>query len=440
MVGLFGEYCSDKNFNCIHDIKDGLFYQNHRGEKFCGAAIKREDETILKQYKGLIRETITSDKLEKLKGNHGIGCVSVRDQQPIMTDSKIGEFYLAFDGRIPNVNELREEFKQSGHSFITKGEVEVLGKLIGEGDDLQDGIEKMTKKIKGSYSLVILNDDGVYAARDPYGFKPMVLGENKGRYAVASESCAFHVTNMKIKRDVEPGEIVQIGEDGFKTVKKLESKRRALCSFEIAYNADRDSIIDGISVSEGRKNIGAALAKDDNIDADIVSAVQFSGMGHALGYHQESNIPYDDVFLLKRYTERSYYKETQTGREKMADLKLSLLLSSVLGKKIILVDDSIVRGTQMRKLVKLLKDAGAEEVHVRSASPRIEAPCYYGQSTRTYGELAAKKYTIEELTKKLGADTLKHNSVEDFAKAVVKGSSLTECDLCLTCFTDELVY
>lgn len=424
--GISGIYSND---NCVEKLWYSIFKLQHRGQRYCGIATFDKEIKII-THKGFVRHTFSSEELKTLTGNLGIGHVSLRDRQPIVLESKIGRFAIAYTGNIINFNELFEKLQMNGHSFSGRTHIELIAKLIAQGKDFIDGIEKMNAQIKGSYSLVILNKEGIYAVRCPYGFKPLILGRDKDTYGVASESRALSALGMNIERDVEPGEIILIDKKGFQTKKKLPSERKFYCAFEWAYIASMDSIIQGIPVAQARNNLGAMLAKKDNVKADLVSAVPFSGIGHALGYHKESKIPYDEVFLIDRFASRSYTPLEQREREEEARIKLSVIECNTKGKKIILCDDSIVRGTQIMKKVMELKSAGAKEVHVRIACPPLLAPCRFDISTRSYEELAAKKYSIEEICKLIGADSLRYNTIDDFVKAI--GIPVNE--LCLECF------
>lgn len=424
--GISGIY---SNENCAENLWYSIFKLQHRGQRYCGIATF-DKEIKMMTHKGFVRHTFTPEELNELQGNYGIGHVSLRDRQPIILESKIGEFAIAFTGNIINSQLLFEKLESKGHTFFTKTHIELISKLITQGKNFVDGIEKMDAQIEGSYTLVILTSEGIYAVRGPYGFKPLILCQNKDTYGVASESRAFTMLGMEIVRDVEPGEIILIDKKGFHTKKKLASKRKAYCAFEWAYIASRDSIIDGISVATARNNLGAMLAKRNDVCADLVSAVPFSGIGYALGYHQESKISYDEVFLYDRFASRSYTPLEQKERDEEAKIKLSVLKETVKDKNIILCDDSIVRGTQIMKKVKDLKSAGAKEVHLRIGCPPLLAPCRFDISTRSYEELIAKKYSVEEIAKLVGADSLMYNTIEDFVKAI----GLPENELCLECF------
>jgi amidophosphoribosyltransferase len=316
-----------------------------------------------------------------------------------------------------------------------------------EGDPVA-GISALAERIRGAYSLLLLTRDGIYATRDVYGFRPLILGQGEGRFAVSSESRALHNLDMELVRDVQPGEIVLVNDRGFTTVKQLASPRRAYCSFEWAYTASIDSKIDGLSVQKARNSLGAALAQRDidegGLGADIVAPVPMSGCGHALGYHMRSTLNYQEVFLYNRYADRSYTQKTQIDREKMAKRKLSVLDSAIEGQRIVLCDDSIVRGTQILNKVRDLKKSGAMEVHVRVACPPLMYPCDFGISTRSYEELCARQLigegpirSMEQqreletwLAEKIGADSVKFNSLETFVSAL----GIAKGDLCLKCW------
>lgn len=427
--GVFGVYGGGA---CAKRIHLALHFLQHRGQQYCGIAVSDGKEIIIQSHKGLVDQTFTKEDFEALGGNFGIGHVSLRDRQPMTLHSKLGDFAICFSGNIINGAELISELKKDNHSFWLDSQLELLSKLVAKGEDFVDGIQQMTKSIDGSYSMLILTPGGIYAARDRFGFRPLILGRNKGDFAVASESRALQNLGFETVRDVKPGEIVFISKKGFKTLKMMDSWRSAFCAFEWAYIASVDSVIDGLSVDKARNNMGAMLAKRDRgkIQADIVAPVPNSGIGHAEGYHLESGIPLKSVFLIDRYSDRSYTQATQDERDNMAEKKLSVLKNAVEGKRIVLCDDSIVRGTQMREKVKDLKKAGAKEVHVRVSCPPLMHPCKFGISTRGYDELIARRMPAGEIGGFIGADSLVYNTLEDFVKALGKEKR----ELCLYCW------
>ena len=441
--GVFGIYSKTQ---CVDDIYQGLDFLQHRGQEYCGISTFDGGINHITHH-GRVSNRFTTEELRNLKGTWGIGHVSLRDRQPMKWLTRAGEISVAFSGNVINADELMEDMMNRGKSFYKGYDIEIISKIIIENGDIVSGISALSEKIKGSYSLVVLTGEGIYASRDIYGFRPLILGENSGSYAVSSESRVMQNMDMEISRDVAPGEIVLINDKGFQTVKQLDSPRSAHCAFEWAYTASIDSIIDGVSVQEARNNLGESLAQRDidegDITADIVAPVPMSGVGHALGYHKRSGINYQDVFLYNRYADRSYTQITQVAREKMAKRKLSVL-PYVKGKRVILCDDSIVRGTQILNKVRDLKKAGAKEIHVRVACPPLMHPCAFGISTRSEGELLARKFfktgdilSMQQLrdleawiAQKIDADSVKFNTMDDFAKALL----IPRENLCLQCF------
>ena len=442
--GLFGLYSDTE---CAHEIFQGVDFLQHRGQEFCG--ISTFDGSIRQvTHYGKVAGTFKYDELKFLKGTWGIGHVSLRERQPVRWQSRTGEIAVAFSGNVLNASKLIAEMKDRGKAFYEGYNVEVISKIIMEEPDVVGGISALSKKIEGAYSLVVLTKDGIYAARDIYGFRPLMLGQGQGRYAVSSESRAIQNLEMEIVRDVRPGEIVLINDKGLQTQAQLDSPRKAHCAFEWAYTASLDSIIDGVYVQDARNNLGRSLAQRDieegGLKANIVAAVPMSGIGHALGYHRGSEISYQEVFLYNRYADRSYTLSNQLAREQMAKRKLSVLQYAIKDKCIVLCDDSIVRGTQILYKVKDLKKAGAKEVHVRIACPPLMYPCDFGISTRSYEELAARRHlstgditSMEQLrdleawvANQIGADSVKYNSLEGFVAAM----GIPREDLCLKCF------
>ena len=436
---------------CVAEIYQGIDLLQHRGQLYCGIATFDQGIHLVTHH-GKVVNRFTESDLERLSGHWGIGHVSLKERQPIRWLSNRGEVALAFSGNIINSRELLQEMMDRGRLFSNGYDVEIMANIIMEAGDITAGLTTLAEKVQGAYTLVILTEQGVYATRDAYGFRPLVLGFGGGKYAVASESRALENLDLEIKRDVRPGEIVLIDRQGFHSLAQIPSQRRAHCAFEWAYTASIDSVIEGLQVQRARNGIGAALAKRDaeegGLEADLVAPVPMSGVGHAIGYHQASGIPYQEVFLYNRYADRSYTQATQVAREKMAKRKLSVLRHAVKGARIILCDDSIVRGTQILHKVRDLKRAGAKEVHVRVACPPLMHPCDFGISTRSYGELLARKlvYTddissMEELTKletwvadQIGANSVKYNSLERFVQAL----GLPWDDLCLKCWNGLL--
>lgn len=427
--GVFGLWGKGE---CAKKIHEALHFLQHRGQQYCGIATSDGKEVFIQSHKGLVDPTFTRKDFEQLKGNFGIGHVSLRNRQPMTLHSRLGDFAICFNGNIGNAAELIELLKRQGHSFWLDSQVELLAKLVAKEDSFLEGIASIRKMVDGSYSLLILTPESIIAARDVCGFKPLVLGKNGNEFAVSSESRALQNLGFETERDVQPGEIVKISEKGFETLDLFESRRKAHCAFEWAYTASVDSVIEGMPVDRARNNMGAMLAKRDRgkLKADIVAPVPNSGIGHAEGYHAESKVRLKSVFMVDRYGDRSYTQATQDERDNMARKKLSVIRDAVEGKRIVLCDDSIVRGTQIREKVRELKKAGAKEVHVRIAVPPLMHPCKYGISTRSYEELIARRMPVEEICRHIGADSLEYNSLEDLVKAIEKKKE----ELCLYCW------
>ena len=433
MCGNFAFCSSDKDFNAAPDIFLGTFYLQHRGQKYCGISTFNGNELKIRTHRGLVRDGFFSD-LTGMDGFMGIGHTSLKDRQPMKLDSKMGEFTICFSGNIINAEKLISDLKQQGHSFYTDSDIEIIAKLIAQGNDFVDGIEKMAGKVHGAYALVLLAKGKIYAARDKHGFRPLIIGSRDGCTAVSSESCSFANLGIDIIRDVQPGEIIEIKDGRFETKKIIHSDRIQYCSFEWIYTANASSVIDGTPVDCARKNIGAALARRYPVSADIVAAVPNSGIGHAIGCSQESGIPFDNVFVKYDYASRSYTQPTQEQRDREAKIKLIPVSCKIKDRRVIICDDSIVRGTQFKNdLVVKLKKNGVKEIHARIACPPLKAPCLYGVATRSKKELIASEKTVEEIREYIGLDSLAYATIEDISKAIGK----PEDELCLSCWTDE---
>ena len=427
-----GVFAISSKQNILDDLYLGTFYLQHRGQEYCGLSTYDGKEIKIRTHKGLVRETFADD-LPGLEGNMGIGHASLKDRQPIKFYSKMGEFTICFSGNIINAQKIIDRFKGEGHSFYSNEDIEVIAKLIAQGSNFVEGIQIMAETIKGSYSLAILSKDGIYVARDKYGYKPFVIGKKDGTIAVSSESCSFNNLGISIVRDVQPGEILHIRDGVMNTEKVTRADITQFCAFEWIYFAEISSVIEGIPVATARKNMGACLARRYPVPADVVAPVPNSGIGHALGYAIESKIPYDYVFVKYGYASRSYTKPTQEERDMEAKVKLISIPANVKGKRVVLCDDSIVRGTQMKNdLVVKLRNAGVKEVHVRIACPPLRSPCRYGKSTRSKKELAASSRTVEDIRKYIGVDTLGYNTLEDLERSI----GMTRKQICTSCWME----
>ena len=441
--GVFGAY-SLKHEDVSTLIYYGLFALQHRGQESCGIAVTdtygAQNVEVYKNM-GLVNDVFNKDNLANLNGNLGVGHVrystsgnsNVANAQPLVINYWKGTLAIAHNGNIVNQKALKDELSQTGAIFQTTSDSEIIPYLIArarlESKSVEEAVAKAMPKIVGAYSLAIASPQKLIAARDPNGFHPLCIGQKEDTYFVSSESCALDAVGAKFIRDVEPGEVVVINEDGIKSVYKCEAKK-SICIFEYIYFARPDSVIDGISVYEARLNAGRMLHKRYPVDADVVVGVPDSGTPAAYGYAQESKIPFSISFIKNNYVGRTFIKPTQDQRSTGVSIKLNILKDEVKGKKIVLVDDSIVRGTTMKNIVKDLKELGAKEVHVRISSPPFLHPCFYGTDVPTNKELIAYKYTQDEIRDYIGCDTLGYLKVEDL-KELVGG----RCDYCNACFT-----
>jgi amidophosphoribosyltransferase len=432
LCGNFAISAADQK-NIISDLYLGTFYLQHRGQRYCGLSTFNGGEVKIRTHRGLVRDSFFSDTTG-MEGFIGIGHTSLKDRQPIKLDSKMGEFSICFSGNIINGAELTAELKQQGHSFYTDSDIEILAKLIAQGDNFVDGIVKMAARIRGAYALVLLAKGRIFAARDQHGFRPLVIGQRDGCCAVASESCSFANLGIEIVRDVSPGEIIEIQDGKFETRHIIKSDLIQHCTFEWVYTANAASIIDGMPVDCARRNLGGCLAKRYPVPADIVGAVPNSGIGHAIGYSQESKLPFDNVFVKYDYASRSYTQPTQEERDREAKIKLIPVSCKIKDRRLVICDDSIVRGTQFKNdLVVKLRKNGIKEIHARIACPPLKAPCLYGVATRSKAELAATEKTVEQIREYIGVESLSYATLEDLSSSI--GKPLEQ--LCLSCWTDK---
>lgn len=435
MSGIFGIYSKKK---CIEDLVWGTSYLQHRGQKFCGWAVSHNDKLIFESHGGKLREKINFGRVKDIEGKIGIGVVSSGDRQPVSELSKYGEFFLVYDGNVIDGKELKEDLLKEGHTFTGYYDPTyvpdnvLIGKILALKGPV-DGIELLSRRMKGDYSLILLTKDGLIAARG-WGRKPLILGKNEDSYVVASESCAFPNIGIEIERDVKPGEIVLIDEKGFTTLKQLDLSPIKYGTFEWIYTANASSVIDEISVEEFRNTVGRILAERYPADADLVSEIPNSGIGYAVGYANASGIPHARIFVKYDYADRSFTQATATEREIEAKRKLIPIKSLIKGKKIIITDDSIVRGTQTREShVPRLKEAGALEVHARIGCPLLRDKCSYGKTTKKKDEILFVKMGMSsdnDVKQFLGLDSIGFAKPEDLAKASKKPLDL----LCFSCW------
>ena len=444
--GVFGAYDFDGE-DVASTIYYGLFALQHRGQESCGIAVSDTNgpKGKVMSYKdmGLVNEVFNPENLEKLKGNIGVGHVrystagsSVRENaQPLVLNYVKGTLGMAHNGNLINTPQLRQELARTGAIFQTTIDSEIIAYMIArarvEQPTVQAAVAEAMKKIKGAYSLVVMSPRKLIGARDPYGFRPLCIGKRGNAYILASESCALDTIGAEFVRDVEPGEIVTITQKGIESNRSMciPKEQHARCIFEYIYFARPDSRIDNVSVYASRIKAGRFLAMDSAVDADLVVGVPESGNAAALGYSLQSGIPYGTAFVKNGYVGRTFIKPKQSSRESSVRVKLNVLKEAVNGKRIIMIDDSIVRGTTSDRIVKMLRDAGATEVHVRISSPPFLWPCYFGTDIPEREQLIAYNRSIEEIRDIIGADTLGYLKVERLHEMV---EGLNICEGCFT--------
>lgn len=390
---------------------------------------------------GLVNEVFTAENLDKLHGDIAIGHVrystagsSVRaNAQPLVTKYVKGTLAIAHNGNLVNAVDLREELEKNGAIFQTTIDSEVIAYLVARervnSKSVEEAVAKAMKFISGAYSLLVMSPRKLTCARDPYGFKPLCIGKKDDTYVVASETCALDAVGADFVRDVLPGEIITITENGIASNTMYCHKKPARCIFEYIYFARPDSVIDGVSVFNSRIMAGRILAQTHPVEADLVVGVPESGNDAAMGYALESGIPYGRAFVKNNYVGRTFIKPKQSLREQSVRIKLNVLKEVVKGKRIVMIDDSIVRGTTSGRIVKMLKDAGATEVHVRISSPPFKFPCYFGTDIPSSDQLIANQYTIKEIGEMLGADSLGYLDVTRLGEMV---DGIEYCDACFT--------
>ena len=444
--GVFGMYDLSGD-DVASTIYYGLFALQHRGQESCGIAVSDtmgpKGKVISHKGMGLVNEVFTQENLETMKGNIGVGHVrystagaSTRENaQPLVLNYVKGTLALAHNGNLINAGELRHDLEYTGAIFQTTIDSEVLAYHIARerlnSATVEEAVGRACRKIKGAYALVVMSPRKLIGARDPYGFKPLCIGKRDGAYILASESCALDTVGAEFVRDVKPGEIVTITKNGIQSdlSMSLPREREARCVFEYIYFARPDSRIDGVSVYEARLRAGRYLAMDSPVEADLVVGGPESGNGAAMGYALWCGIPYGTAFVKNSYVGRTFIKPGQSSRESGVRVKLNVLKEAVAGKRVIMIDDSIVRGTTSDRIVGMLKEAGATEVHMRVSAPPFLWPCYFGTDVPAREQLIAYNRSVEDIRRIIGADSLaylKPERLEQMADGL---------GICKGCFT-----
>lgn len=420
----------------------GLFALQHRGQEAAGIAVS--DGVTMRMHKdvGLISQVFNQTNLSTLQGHYAIGHTrysttgspSIRNAQPFMVETLHGPLALGHNGNLVNSAMLRQRLLEEGVGLSASSDSEVMTMMLARarGKTWEERLKACMAEWYGAYSIVLLTRDGVYAARDPWGFRPLSVGLlPSGGYAAASETGALRTLGCRAIREVKPGEIVSLREGALVVTQALEPKKPlALCVFEMIYFSRPDAVWDGRSVHQVRQHLGRELARERPVEADVVIPVPDSSIPAAIGYATESGIPYNDGFIKNRYVGRTFIEPTDSLRKRGVALKINVINENVLGKRVIMIDDSIVRGNTIGPIIRLLREAGAEEVHVRITCPPIISPCYMGIDMGTHEELIAYKRTVEEIRQFIGADSLHYLSLEGMMRAV--GRTEGYCQACFT--------
>lgn len=446
VIGVFG--CQ----NAASLAYFGLYSEQHRGQESAGIAVSNGNEIKLHKDLGLVSEVFKQDHFDDLAGSIAVGHVryataggrTIENAQPMVNKFKLGGIALAHNGQLVNYEALREMLEDTGSTFTSTSDTEVILKVIAQ--NYKKGLEKALlntiKLIKGSYALCIMTENSLIGVRDPSGIRPLCLGKTGEGYILASESCAIDAMNGEFVRDVEPGEIIIIekidGKTVLRSIKQEEKIQKQTCIFEYVYFARPDSVIDGIPVQTARHKMGEMLAKESAVDADVVVGVPDSGVGAAMGYSEASGIPFRMGIVKNKYIGRTFIAPTQKERENMVFVKLNAIRSDLEGKRVVVIDDSIVRGTTSRRLVQILRRAGAKEVHFRVSSPPVKFPCYLGIDTPSKTELISSAHDVAEICKAIGADSLAFISLEGMINALRSCGAGSKSDgWCKGCFAGE---
>lgn len=441
--GVVGVYAPGK-MDIARSVYFGLHSLQHRGQESAGIASNKEGKIQYYKEMGLVQEVFNDEIIGRLQGDIAIGHVRYStsgeshavNAMPLVVYHKGGSLALAHNGNLVNAEALRDEMQDRGVIFQTSIDSEIIAALIARfirENTIEESIVKTLGYVKGAYALVITSGNKLIGVRDPNGIRPLCIGRTKDGYVLSSESCIFPLLGAKFIRDVEPGEIIVIEDHELKSMKYRKGEKKAVCAFEYVYLARPDSDMDGRSIYMVRSQAGRRLAKEHPVEADMVIAVPDSGTVAAIGYAEESGIPFGEGLIKNRYVGRTFIQPDQRMRELSVRLKLNVLKDNVKGKRIIMVDDSIVRGTTSGKIVKMLKEAGALEVHVRVSSPPVTHSCHFGIDTPNSDKLVASRHTVDEIRDMIGADSLGYLSIEGLIESI----GLCSSSVCVACFNGE---
>ncbi len=439
--GVFAVYTPNKDASRLCYF--GLHALQHRGQESAGIAVGDNATVLVRKDLGLVQQVFSDSDIAALTGHVALGHVrygtsgakSWEAAQPHLSTIGSEIIALAHNGTLVNSDALRRELINLGVPFVSNTDSEVACKLIGyfteQTHHIREGIHKTMELMEGAYAMALINNESLYAFRDPNGIRPLVLGKfaNNEGWVISSETCGLDIVSAEFVRDVLPGEVVRISKDGIDCEQAIEQEDEALCIFEHVYFARPDSDIQGDNIYEARVKMGRQLARESKVDADIVIGVPDSGLPSAVGFAQESGIPYAEGLLKNRYVGRTFIEPTQELRERGVRLKLNPIKNTIRGKRLVVIDDSIVRGTTSRQIVTLLRDAGAKEVHMRIVSPEVKWPCFYGIDTETQDQLISANLSTEEIREHINADSLAFLSIDGLKKCVSSGGY---CDACFS--------
>jgi len=439
--GVFGLYAPGEDVGRVTYF--GLYALQHRGQESAGIAVTSGDGIIVVKDMGLVSQVFNENSFTGLRGDYAIGHVRYsttgstywENAQPMYEVTPRGPLAIAHNGNLVNTEELRDELASRGATFTTTTDTEVMGSLLSQSDapTTVDAICETFNRLRGAYSLVILTEEGLFGVRDPFGIRPLCLGKTDRGFYIASETAALDVVGASFIREIEPGEMIKVNENGVYSKKFSHGGRHALCIFEFIYFARPDSLLYDRVLYDVRKNMGMFLAEEAPVSADIVVPVPDSGVPAAVGYAERSGIPYGEGLIKNRYIGRTFIQPSQSIRQLGVRLKLNPLGRAISNKRLVVVDDSIVRGTTSQKIVQILKDAGAKEVHMRVSSPPIRFPCFYGIDTANRDELIAASKSVEEIRKFLGADSLHYLSMEK----LLESCGAEKDRFCTACFDGD---
>ena len=443
--GVFGAYDMDGQ-DVASSIYYGLFALQHRGQESCGIAVNNNRDITHYKDMGLVNDVFNDEILTKLDGKMAVGHVrysttgeSMRENaQPLVLRYVKGNIAIAHNGNLVNKDELAQELSVTGAIFQTTTDTEMIAYTIAKerlnSKSVEEAVEKTINHLVGAFSLIVMSPQKLIAARDPWGFRPLCMGKKGDAIVFASETCALDSVGAEFVRDIEPGEIVVVQDGKISTIRTHVGKKpHTMCIFEYLYFARPDSIIEGQSAHDSRMLAGKYLAQEFPVEADVVIGVPDSGLSAAMGYAKESGIPYDIGFVKNKYIGRTFIQPSQAMRENSVRIKLNVLKSTVEGKRVVMVDDSIVRGTTSKRIVSLLRHFGATEVHVRSSAPPFMFPCYFGTDVPSKDQLVACNYTMDGIKELIGADSIGFLSVNSLKKIIPNA----KCQFCDGCFSGK---